>query len=61
MIKSPYQIARSSGLLCNGLADSQLKLLQRFQPDFSSNREGYAVDVFTDTNGFFISKFLKEF
>jgi hypothetical protein len=66
-IKNPYVYSLSSGLPCPGLNADQLKLLQRFMPNFSDesqldriNNNEISDSVFYDTNGFFISKFVKE-
>jgi 16S rRNA C967 or C1407 C5-methylase (RsmB/RsmF family) len=54
---------RRAGLKCSGLSDDQLKLLQRFGPyNNSNNSQSGSVqsdDVYEDTNGFFIAKFIK--
>jgi hypothetical protein len=57
--------AISGGLECAGLDTSQLKLLQRFMPNFSDPSHSDRLNnndssIFYDTNGFFISKFVKD-
>jgi hypothetical protein len=60
--KSPYKFSNNCGLECNGLDEAQLKLLQRFMPQFDQEKEedeSQKGSIFYDTNGFFIAKFLK--
>ncbi|CAF0913817.1 unnamed protein product [Brachionus calyciflorus] len=57
--QTPFNFAASSGFQCEGLDESQSRLLQRFCPSFKS--EDDLNDIYYDTNGFFISKFLKEY
>ncbi|RNA44796.1 hypothetical protein BpHYR1_005877 [Brachionus plicatilis] len=50
--KTPFKMAESSGLFCNGLTEDQLKLLQRFHPNFKTNHnfEKDDINVLNDTN-----------
>lgn len=56
--QQPYYSA-SRGLPCAGLSDKQRNLLQRFMPDVTSI-QSVVQSAYTDTNGFFIAKFLKQ-